>query len=149
VDWGNATAKAKRSATSMRRFQELLDRYHPSAVVLETFEGANSRRGQRMQDLARMMSGAAASRDIDVAIYPRALVGRLVAHDAHAERRMIADAVCEVLPILRFRLPPKRRPWQTEDMRHCLFDAAALAITHFAVSRPSSLEPEPNSTEVP
>lgn len=137
VDWGVATAKARRSATSMRRFQQLLSQYRPSVVVLEEFERDKSRRGARIQDLAHTMSALSANRDIEVAVYSRELVGELVANNPHAKRHQVAEAVCDLLPILRFRLPPKRQVWQSEDARHCLFDAAALVITHFAVSRPT------------
>jgi Holliday junction resolvasome RuvABC endonuclease subunit len=136
VDWGIATAKVKRSATSMRKFTHLLNQYHPSVVVLEQFDGEHARRGARIQDLARSMMGSAANREIEVAVYSRELVGRHVAGDIHATRHAIAQAVSKCIPILRFRLPQARALWQSEDPRQCLFDAAALAITHFAVSRP-------------
>ena len=71
VDWGIATAKVNRSATSMRRFEALLTQYQPSVVVLEDFEGDGARRGARIQDLARSMSGLADNRDIEVVVYTR------------------------------------------------------------------------------
>jgi len=136
VDWGIASSKGNRSANSMRRLQEILNQYQPSVLVLEEFTGDRTRRGARMQDLAQSMRALATNRDIEVAIYPRKLVSELVADDPKSKRHRLAEAVCELLPILRFRLPPKRTAWQTEDSRHCLFTAAALAIAHFEISRP-------------
>jgi len=34
-------------------------------------------------------------------------------------------------------LPPKRRPWQSEDYRMTIFDAAAVGIAYFADNTPS------------
>lgn len=136
VDWGIATAKVNRSATSMRRFEALLTQYQPSVVVLEDFEGDGARRGARIQDLARSMSGLAANRDIEVVVYTRELVGKRVVGDVRTTRHTIAEAVAEFIPIFRFRMPRARELWQSEDPRQCLFDAAALAMTHFSVSQP-------------
>jgi len=44
----------------------------------------------------------------------------------------IASAVAEQFPELLSILPPKRRPWQSEDYRMTIFDAAAVGITYFA-----------------
>jgi hypothetical protein len=135
VGWGISSAKANRSATSMRRFQALLDQYHPSVLVLEAFKGSRTRRGPRIQDLAQTMSGFAANRDIDVVVYSRNFVSEQVAENPHATRHAIAKSVAGRIPIFRLRMPRERELWQSEDARQCLFDAAALAMTHFAVSR--------------
>ena len=108
VDWGISSSKGNRSAKSMRRFQELLNQYQPSVLVLEKFAGDKTRRGARIQDLAQSMRGLAVNREMEVAIYPRELVSGLVADNPKAKRQQVAEAVCQLLPILRFRLPPKR-----------------------------------------
>ena len=136
VVWGIASAKRNRNATSMRRFEALLNQYQPVVVVLEEFAQDKSRRGDRIQQLAKTMSGFARNRDIDVAVYSREAVGRRVAGDRQAKRHAIAEAVCEQFGIFRLRMPNKRDLWQSEDSRQSLFDAVALAMTHFGVSRP-------------
>ena len=138
VVWGIASAKRNRNATSMRRFESLLNQYQPAVVVLEEFAQNKSRRGDRIQELSQTMSGFARNRDIAVAVYSREAVGRLVAGDKAAKRHAIAEAVCQQFGIFRLRMPKKRDLWQSEDSRQCLFDAVALAMTHFAVSRPQS-----------
>jgi len=39
---------------------------------------------------------------------------------------------------MRDRLPSPRRPWQNVDGRRCLFDAAALGIAHYRITRRNS-----------
>lgn len=136
VVWGIANAKRDRSATSMRRFEALLNQYQPAVVVLEEYSQDKSRRGNRIQELSQTMSGFARNRDIAVAVYSREVVGQQVTGDTSANRYAIAQAVCDLFGIFRLRMPNKRDLWQSEDARQCLFDAVALAMTHFAISRP-------------
>ena len=135
VDWGVANTKGNRSARSMAKFEKLLNQYQPSAVILEKSGKSAKARNRRMQVLENTMSGFARNRDIDTLFYSRAEVGKAVADDASATRHRVARAVAEHFPILRHRLPPARALWQPEDDRQCLFDAAALGITHYALTR--------------
>lgn len=132
VDWGIASAKATRSARPLSRFKRLLRRYEPSVVVFEEFEGHGTRRSDRIQKLCREMVHLAQLQRSDTPIFSRAAVRSGIGNlSADATRYEIAQAVAEQIPALQKRLPPKRKPWMSEDARQCLFDAAALAITYF------------------
>jgi hypothetical protein len=41
-----------------------------------------------------------------------------------------AQAVIKRFPILTQKLPPKRKPWESEDHRMSMFAAAALAMAY-------------------
>ena len=41
-----------------------------------------------------------------------------------------AQAVIERFPVLAQKLPPKRKPWESEDYRMSMFAAAALAVAY-------------------
>jgi Holliday junction resolvasome RuvABC endonuclease subunit len=138
VDWGIASAKVNRSAQCMVRFKQLLDQYQPSALILEKFEESDSRRGERIRILGKTMRGFANNRDMDTLVYSREEVSVAVSGRTKASRHTVALAVAEQLPILRHRLPQARKLWQSEDNRQCLFDAAALGITHYTLTRPHS-----------
>lgn len=138
VDWGIASAKIDRSAKSMARFKQLLDQYQPSALILEKFEQSDSRRSERIRLLAQTMRGFANNHDMDTPVYSREEVSAALTGSTKASRHTVALAVAEQLPILRHRLPNARKLWQSEDNRQCLFDAAALGITHFRLTRPAS-----------
>jgi Holliday junction resolvasome RuvABC endonuclease subunit len=133
IDWGIANAKKNHSARCMVKFEKLLNQYQPRAVVFEKFEGAV--RSDRQRLLAKTMIGFAANRDMETLIYSRADVGTAIVRKEAATRHAIASAVADLLPILRDRLPPARKLWQPEDGRQCLFDAAALGITHYVVTQ--------------
>lgn len=46
------------------------------------------------------------------------------------------QTVAEQFPELLSILPPRRRPWQSEDYRMTIFDAAAVGIAYFAENTP-------------
>ncbi|HET9410043.1 MAG TPA: hypothetical protein VFO39_22595 [Candidatus Sulfotelmatobacter sp.] len=47
-------------------------------------------------------------------------------------KQEIASTVATRFPELLSILPPKRKPWQSEDYRMSIFDAAAVGIAYFA-----------------
>jgi len=134
VDWGLASVKAKRSAHSLARFERLLNRYQPKVVVFEQFDEHPSRRAHRIQDLCRRMIRLAGRRDISTPIYSRETVRECFEHCGAKTRHDIALSIAEQIEVFRHRLPRQRKRWDSEDVRQSLFDAVALALTHFAVS---------------
>jgi hypothetical protein len=46
-----------------------------------------------------------------------------------------AGLIVEYLPDLSYKLPPKRKPWQSEDIRMSIFDAACLALSYLYTKR--------------
>ena len=46
-----------------------------------------------------------------------------------------AGLIVEYLPDLSYKLPPKRKPWQSEDLRMSIFDAAGLALSYLYMKR--------------
>ncbi len=143
IDWGMASAKTGRNARLMARFERLLSRYEPLVLVLEQFEGRPSQRRERVQHLCRAMIHLAHTRGIGASVYSRAAINTCFASIGATTRREIALAVAQHIEVFRRRLPPEQKPWIGEDARHSLFDAAALAITHFAVRGGRSAEHPP------
>jgi len=137
-DFGIASAKGQRSGKFLERFAELLDTRKPSALVLEKLNADDGRYTDRTHELFDAMRGMAKSRGIDVHVYDRGEVGMVVAGDHKATRHALAQAVVEQIAIPRSRLPRKRKLWDPEDHRQCLFDAAALGITHILLSEGQS-----------
>ena len=118
----------------MRRFEKLVNQYQPATVVLEKPGVKRKGASGRVRLLSQTMQGFAENRNIDVPIYTRPEVSMVVTGDEEATRHEVAQVVAAQLPILRHRLPPKRKPWLPEDDRQSLYDAAALAITHYTLT---------------
>jgi len=135
VDWGIASAKGD-SAQCMVRFTQLLDQYQPSTLVLERFGKNDSHRGERIRTLARTMRGFASNRDMDTPVYGKEEVSSEMTGNPKASRHAVACVVAGRLPVLNHELPDARRLWESENNRRSLFDAAALGITHHALTQP-------------
>jgi len=138
VNWGIASVKRNRSAWCMTRFGKLIDLYRPKAILLEVNDSPEDVPRNRVATLAQDMRGFGVNRDIDVHVYSRAEIATSLLSNEHASRADVVEVVAELLPILRDRLPPPKRPWQSVDGRRCLFDAAALGIAHYRITRRNS-----------
>jgi hypothetical protein len=48
-------------------------------------------------------------------------------------KQQIATSMADCFPEIEWKLPPPRKPWQTEGWRMVLFDAVALGFAYFAI----------------
>jgi len=128
LDWGARSTRGKTGATRVplgQKIAKLIVEYAPEAIVLTEPNTDKSRRSVdkilkyvRMHNIrTRMLSSKAVK---------RVFAGR------NDNKDQIASAVAEQFPELLSILPPKRRPWQSEDYRMTIFDAAAVGIAYFA-----------------
>lgn len=130
VDWGLVSAGADKNASCLRRLERLLDRFAPATLVLEAYDRKTTRRARRIADLCDKVQQAADDRGIETAVYSRAEVREAFVEVQAGTRREVAEVIARHFEVFRHRLPKPRRPWESEDARSALFDAAALIVTH-------------------
>lgn len=130
-DWAIFTAKWDKNRKCLRKLDKLLQRLQPQVLVLEVFDGDKRRRACRIRKLCRKMMKVAAERGVHVEIYAREEVAACFAELGASTREEIAAAITRLVDGFEHRLPPRRRPWMSEDPRMALFNAAALALTHY------------------
>jgi hypothetical protein len=133
VDWGMSAAKKGRDGRLLNRFARLLDRYEPAVLVLEEFEG-RVQRAAHIQQLCRFIIHLASSRGMDTPVFSRAAVQGCFATLGASNRFEIAQVIAEHIDAFSHRMPKPRSGGDGEDRRQALFDAAALALTYFAVN---------------
>src|SRR2546422_6406966 len=76
------------------------------------------------------MTAMARSRKLRVTLFSRERVRQVFFADGKGTKDALAEILAKRFPEeLGFRLPPKRRPWMSEDYRMGIFDAVALALT--------------------
>jgi hypothetical protein len=127
LDWGARSFRGgvnKVRVPLRAKLGILLAGFAPDAIVLER---------PRTAKLARIIGGIKAEAKIHkVAVR---LVSRKAIEQAFLGRNdnkdQIASVIAERFPELLFALPPKRRPWQSEDYRMSIFDAAAVGTAYF------------------
>jgi hypothetical protein len=104
----------------------------PAVLVVEDANDESSRRSKRVRRLIDMVAAQAQERGIVVARYSRAELLAVFAKAGARTKDDIAAVVARVVPDLAPRLPPRRRIWESQHHSMAIFEAAALAHTHFA-----------------
>lgn len=130
VDW--AVVRSNDNAKCLERIEHLIERYAPEAIVLEESVIPGSRKPNRVQRLSLAVAKLAASRGVDVCQYTRVAVRTCFSSVGAQTRFEIAQAIATHIVAFRHRLPPLRKAWMSQDARLSIFDAAALALTHFS-----------------
>ena len=131
-DWGikHAAWRTRQEAT-LAIARHLMERFTPDAVVIEDVSAIGARRSNRVTALYREIEALAEEYSINIYIYPWEAVFTAFASQQPKSRHDIAVHVASILPMIKRRLPPKRRCWLPQDPRQSLFDAAALGITYY------------------
>jgi len=115
----------------LQRFEKLLNRYQPDAVVLQDMSSDGTLRVRRIRRLNETMASQAETRGAHVTLYSREQVRAGFATEGLATKQAIAEAIAKRIPMLERFVPPPRKPWNTEHPRMGLFDAAALVLTFY------------------
>ena len=133
VDWGVKEIHGKdKNARALEALRGLVDLLQPDALVLQDCTGPQARRAERIKRLHKLIGHFAAVQSIDVHAYSRAQVRDCFSKVGARTRFEIAQAIASQVHAFGHRLPPVRKIWQSEDPRMSLFDAAALAMTHYS-----------------
>lgn len=134
VDWGVQLIPIKALHEHNSRVSALVEWYTPDVIVVENYAGQGSRRSARLRQQIQGIARMGKSRGIRIESYSRALIRQCFARFNARGKDAIARVIAREFPEMEPRLPPARRPWMSEDYRMGMFDAAALALTHFYVS---------------
>jgi hypothetical protein len=131
-DWGiKHVAWRSRQESTLAIARHLMERFAPDAVVIEDASAIGARRSKRVVALYREIEALADEHSINIYLYPWEAVFVAFAARHPKSRHDIAVQVANLLPMIKRRLPPKRRCWLPQDPRQSLFDAAALGLTYY------------------
>lgn len=136
LDWGIKNFRQGVNAVRIPadiKLGGLMDEFLPNAVVLMERETETMCRARMREGLLRQ----AKKRSIDVHfLSPREVKSAFVG--SNRNKYAVAAAVIERFPELASRRPGERKIWKPEDYVMKIFDATALGITYFAISRNNS-----------
>jgi hypothetical protein len=125
VDWGVRSFRRGVNAVQMPlgpKAAQLLDQYLPEMVVVKRPRTA------KLRMIVNKIRKQAKPQRVPV---------RVLSHKAWMQffagenKHRIASRIAGRFPELLSILPPKRKPWQSEDYRMSIFDAAAVGIAFF------------------
>ena len=96
-------------------------------LVLQDTE--NSRRAPRIKTLSHKIISMAVARKVSVALFSHEQVRRVFFADGQGTKHALAEILAQRFrKELGSRLPPKRKPWMSEDYRMDIFDAVGLVV---------------------
>lgn len=132
LDWGGSTYPIRDggSAPIQKRISPLLEIYAPSVVIVRQIT-----KGERYGNLRPIVSAIrkqAADHSAEVVFVGREEVRRAFGRFGKTAKYDIAAQVATFFPELMWKLPPRRKPWQTEHHNMAIFDAASLGIAYFS-----------------
>jgi hypothetical protein len=133
VDWGVYQARVAKNTRCLNKAHDLIKRFQPDYVVMEDPNGAKARRGIRVCVLLARLDAAAVRYGSTAAKISRGQIYRQFSMFGVGSKDDIAVAVAAMLPQLAARLPKRRRIWESEHSAIGVFEAAALAITFYAL----------------
>jgi hypothetical protein len=131
LDWGvRAYGKSASDleTTVKQRIEALLDLHTPGFVVVQRRRVNNPAVARTLGAIIRIVKTEATNHASDLTILRAGDVRQFFAeHDCH-NKHEIASRLASWFEELAWKLPPKRKPWQSEDHNMTIFDAAAGAI---------------------
>lgn len=134
IDWGAIRFRGKeKNAASLALIDRLCRAQRPQTIIIEDCTSASCRRrSPRILRLFQLIAAYAETENVTLERYSRAQMKGTFGDAGAFTRYEIAQAIASYIPALSEKLPPVRRLWKSEDPRLSLFDAAALALTHYA-----------------
>jgi Holliday junction resolvasome RuvABC endonuclease subunit len=131
MDWGVKETRWDKNQLTKSKVQSMLQEVRPAAVVIENWFHESCRRSARVRELLCDLAVVAHRGGATAMTYSRQHI-RLAFGECGKSKDTIARAIASTLPALKPWLPPKRRIWESEHHSMAIFEAAALALTHYA-----------------
>ncbi len=128
VACGNKAVLRDKNVGSLAWVEKFIMFYQPDVLVLPDVHAGDTRRAARIKILHRKIVSSANNHQIKVRLISVTQVRGKLLGDAKGTKFAVAQTLAAKFPVeLGSRLPPKRRPWMSEDPRMDIFDAVGLA----------------------
>ena len=148
LDWGVQSFRHGRNAVRIplaMKIAGLLEDFKPAVVVAKEPPSRKKVNRDRTRKALEVIRHKASLRGIRTRVFKRRAASKLFGGEERLTKYKIATALAERFAELRPVLPPKRKPWQSEDYRMSIFDAAGLGVAYFDRQKnPTSIVPPDN-----
>jgi len=129
VDWGVKTVKKNKNIRSLAKVKALIADYEPGVLVLEDALAKGSRRSPRIKALNLQIIELASTCNVKAKLFSRDQVMNTYIPRGQGTKHALAEIIVKKFSEqLGRQLPPKRKPWMSEDSQMNIFDAVALAL---------------------
>jgi hypothetical protein len=114
-----------------RRLDGLLQSFTPSAIVIKRERWDRAKTSSHIKSLVEVVTRVAAAHSISIFLVKDDDVRQTFRNLGCETRDEIAATLARIFPDLFWKLPPKRRAWQSEHPRMAMFDAIALGLAYW------------------
>lgn len=132
LDWGTGTYESDSGKMRETRLGRLLQMFQPSTVVLRRISIWSRRNRPATRKRANAIRAEAGRRSIPSEFVQDKVMRAFFHKYSKRNKHEIASFVATCFPELKWKLPDRRKAWETEDWRMPVFDAAALGLTHIS-----------------
>ena len=132
IDWGVRTARTRKEEVCQRHVEALITCYQPDVLVLESFDLLTNR--PRVSALNDKLHTLGTYQGLRVSRLTRNNVQAVFSQFGSSTKFGIAKTISDWFPELGVRMPRYRQPWRKEDHAMAMFEAAALALSHYYIN---------------
>lgn len=136
LDWGvksYAPQYGPLEVTVSKKIGNVLKLVLPSAIVLRIPSERLVRKNGRIKVVVNTLRKEVRRRSVSLRFLGRQRVKKFFMGRGVTTKHGIASLLAERFPDLAWKLPPKRKPWQSEAYSMTIFDAAAAGVAHFGL----------------
>lgn len=128
VDWGVKVVKSgKKNERCVSHVAQLIEMYNPETIGLADCS-KNACRGKRIEALIQEIAALAQENGLTVQYLSQKQVSlKILRNDGGTKHQIATNLASKYSEELSFRLPPRRRVWQSERYQMDIFAAVALA----------------------
>jgi hypothetical protein len=119
------------AAMASKRLAVLLKSFSPSAIVVKRERWDRAQTNSHIRSLVEVVIRVASAHSVPIFLIEQDDVRKTFSNMDCETRDEIAAALARIFPELVWRLPPKRRAWQSEHPRMAMFDAIALGLAYW------------------
>ena len=128
VAHGNKVIIRDKNVRALAWVDKFIHFYKPDVLVMPDVNAPDTRRAPRIKTLHRKIVVLAGKHSLKVRLVSVTQVRAHLLGSAKGTKYALAETLAAKFPVeLASRLPPKRRPWMSEDPRMDIFDAVGLA----------------------
>jgi hypothetical protein len=113
------------------RLAVLLQSFAPSAIVIKRERWDRAQTSHHIRSLVEVVTRVASAHSVSICLIRHDDVRQTFRNLGCETREEIAAVLARIFPELHWRLPPKRRAWQSEHPRMAMFDAVALGLAYW------------------
>jgi hypothetical protein len=132
LDWGTRTYKNEEHSSLEWRLKNLQTFFAPSVILARQITERHRFSQPTIRRTFQSLKVFAKRVLITVHLIDESKLRDFFSRETKVSKHDIARMVAARFPELSWRLPPKRKPWQSEPARQSIFDAASLGVFYFA-----------------